>query len=76
MYNGLKIGKYHITGEIARLPDANYLLGGFIKYYTDAKHPDYIGGEAPPVRQIQIRADFITHLAEVRISNVKRKRRD
>lgn len=80
VFKGIKFGDKHITAEYTTQPPANYLVGGFIKYYTDARHPEYIDmkkqSRAPPVRTFKIRVDLFNRLMEVTITNVRRTRRN
>lgn len=79
VFKGIKFGDKHITAEYTTQPAANYLVGGFIKYYTDARHPEYKSMDqedrAPPVRTFKIRVDLFNRFMEVTITNVRRRRR-
>lgn len=73
----LKIGSYHLSVEFRPQEPGNYLLGGFAKYYSDKRHPNYDEIKAediPPVKMLQTRIDLFTVMVEVILSNVKRER--
>ena len=76
MYKGIKIGDVHLTAELDSQEPGNYLIGGFIKYYTDEKHPNFkkANVDAPPVKMLKIRVDAFKWLTEVTITNARRRR--
>lgn len=78
MLKALKIYGYSAVAGIRHQPAANYLIGGFVKYYSDARHPEWHDlkpkDREAPVKHFKIRLDLLTYIMEVTITNDDRRK--